>query len=365
MPLTALKYFGTNADKTSSTDYCCYCYQEGRYTEDLTMDQMISSSLEYPDSYHSEDGRTLSEAEAELRMRLQLVTLKRWQLRQETQDEYQNAVNRTLVYIQQHLAEPIDLVRLADIACLSRFHFHRIFKAVMDESPGEYLKRIRLEIAAFKLRTTRHTLAQIADEVGYQSQHSLSRAFHKHFGKSPSAYRKEPSDLSVPIRRNECPVFLTPEIRTVPTEKVICVRLVQPHLQINAYTEAWAKLFRLTGENGIPDANHRYYSFSHNAPTITQPEKQHIYVGVGQPQANQTKKTTGIQHLERGQYAVFTYQGPHHQLSDVYCFIYRYWLPRSEYYVRDCIMFERYLNSLRQVEENQLITEVYIPIAKR
>lgn len=365
MPLTALKYFGTNADKSTTSDYCCYCYQEGKYTEELTLDEMITSSLEYPDSYHSDDGRRLSTPEAELRMRLQLVTLKRWQVKDSTQDEYLTAVNRVLIYMRQHMAQPIDLACLAEVACISRFHFHRIFKAVMNESPGEYLKRIRLETAAFKLRTTSHSLAQIADEIGYQSHYSLSRAFRNHFGQSPSVYRKEPSDLSVPIQRTECAVFLEPEIRIVDRKEVLCIRLVKPHQEIHAYMEGWERLFCLTGKNGMPDHQNQYYSFSHSAPTITRPEKQHIYVATNRITKTRVKTPLGIQQLEGGRYSVFTYQGPHHQLTDVYCFIYRYWLPRSEYYVRDCTMFEHYLNSPRQVEEEQLITEVYIPVAHR
>ena len=59
---------------------------------------------------------------------------------------------------------------------------------------------------------------------------------------------------------------------------------------------------------------------------------------------------------------MFTHKGSHIDLNYIYCNIYRYWLPNSNYKLRDIVRFEKYLNSPNMYNENDLITEIYIPI---
>ena len=107
----------------------------------------------------------------------------------ETNNEYNKAINQSVDYINEHLNESIDLKKIAGIANVSEFHFHRIFKAYIGESVGTYISRLRLENAAQKLQITDFTLTEIAEKTGYQSQYSLSKAFKKHFGLTPSAFK--------------------------------------------------------------------------------------------------------------------------------------------------------------------------------
>src|SRR4051812_7278493 len=65
--------------------------------------------------------------------------------------EYARRMNRVLNYIDLHIDQPLALADLADVANFSRFHFHRIFQAWMNETLGDYSRRRRLEKAAFRL----------------------------------------------------------------------------------------------------------------------------------------------------------------------------------------------------------------------
>ena len=65
--------------------------------------------------------------------------------------EYERRMHRVLAHIDEHLEEPLDLPRLAEVACFSPFHFHRLFSAWMGETFGDYLRRRRLEVAARRL----------------------------------------------------------------------------------------------------------------------------------------------------------------------------------------------------------------------
>jgi AraC family transcriptional regulator len=62
--------------------------------------------------------------------------------------DYQRRVNAVIDYIEEHIDEKLTLDLLAGIACFSEFHFHRVFKTVINESLNDYVRRVRLEKAA-------------------------------------------------------------------------------------------------------------------------------------------------------------------------------------------------------------------------
>ncbi len=79
---------------------------------------------------------------------------------------------------------------MAQNACLSRYHFQRVFERTVGESPGALRKRMLLERAAYELRTTKTAITLLAFDADYQTPEGFSRAFRKAFGLSPKAYRQ-------------------------------------------------------------------------------------------------------------------------------------------------------------------------------
>lgn len=362
MPMTVAEHFGTNGNGSPNTDYCCFCFQNGHFTHDLSMAETITNAVSF---YGSEkiDGRTQTKDELTLKMHTLFPTLKRWNTHEITHQEYFKAVNRAVVFINEHLHEPINLYDLAGIAHISGFHFHRLFKAMMSESPGEYIQRLRLEKAVFKLQTTKQTILEIAEQTGYQSSHALSKAFKKRFDISPSVFRKQSLHLSVPI---ETPVFIRiePEIREIKAKQVITVRVVNPFVNADAFIHAWKKLCAFAGVNGIPDNEHEYFTLSRDISTITQPNLYRSFVCITANPDIKPKGEFGKQTIDGGLYAVFTYKGAYANLERLYCFIYRNWIPNSQYEFRDIAFFEKFLNSPDTVKQDDLLTEVYIPVSR-
>jgi transcriptional regulator GlxA family with amidase domain len=91
--------------------------------------------------------------------------------------------------IDRTYAEPLDVARLAEIACVSEAHFIRGFRATFGETPHRYLQRRRVERAMFLLRETDRSVTDVSLDVGFTSLGTFSRTFHEIVGLSPREYR--------------------------------------------------------------------------------------------------------------------------------------------------------------------------------
>lgn len=97
----------------------------------------------------------------------------------------QNAVG----HIETHFGEACTLQTLADIAGLSRFHFVRMFGAVVGQSPNQYLINTRMRAASDQLLTTATPIAQIAFDVGFNDISHFYACFRETFGCTPRQWR--------------------------------------------------------------------------------------------------------------------------------------------------------------------------------
>ena len=88
--------------------------------------------------------------------------------------EYQLRINKVTDYIHNHIDQPLSLQKMAGIACFSPFHFHRVFTILTGETPTDYIKRTRIEIARL---------------CGFSSLSLLSRNFRLHFSMTIREFR--------------------------------------------------------------------------------------------------------------------------------------------------------------------------------
>ena len=93
-------------------------------------------------------------------------------------------------YIQAHLNETLDRETLAQVAGFSVSHLHRVFTAAMRESIAAYVRRVRLERAARKLRMGAIDIGEVALAAGYETHAAFGKAFKQQYGLSPSAFRQ-------------------------------------------------------------------------------------------------------------------------------------------------------------------------------
>ncbi|QNK01427.1 helix-turn-helix domain-containing protein [Dyella telluris] len=100
------------------------------------------------------------------------------------------AMRRVLDAIHGRLGEKITLQEIADAACLSRFHFARLFRRSTGRSPMEYLLHARLEYAKTLLRRGAMPISDIAATIGFADQSHLTRHFRRAVGMTPRQYAR-------------------------------------------------------------------------------------------------------------------------------------------------------------------------------
>jgi AraC family transcriptional regulator len=100
------------------------------------------------------------------------------------------ARERVLAYVEQHLGERLTLDALAGAACMSRFHFSRMFRASMGESPMAYVARRRLESAERLLAQGKRPICEIAVTLGFCDQSHFTRLFRHRTGLTPGEFAR-------------------------------------------------------------------------------------------------------------------------------------------------------------------------------
>jgi AraC-like DNA-binding protein len=94
------------------------------------------------------------------------------------------------VFIDENFREPIDLDLLSREACLSRYHFHRLFTRIYQITPHQYLTRKRIGQARQSLAGKDFTIMEICNDIGFESIGSFSSLFKKENGYAPLNYRR-------------------------------------------------------------------------------------------------------------------------------------------------------------------------------
>jgi transcriptional regulator GlxA family with amidase domain len=112
--------------------------------------------------------------------------------------------SEVLAWARGHLAEPLDVERLADRASLSVRQFTRAFTASIGVSPAKAIERLRLESARADIETNEHSMARIARDNGFENPERMRCAFIRAFGEPPQSIRRRAGarrSLSLAARR--------------------------------------------------------------------------------------------------------------------------------------------------------------------
>lgn len=111
-------------------------------------------------------------------------------LRAATREELARRVGVATAFLHASLDRNVSIEEAARVACLSPFHFHRLFSAFHGITPHRYLTKLRLERARALLRHADREVADVAADCGFESTTSFTTLFKRTFGTTPGAIRK-------------------------------------------------------------------------------------------------------------------------------------------------------------------------------
>jgi AraC-like DNA-binding protein len=98
---------------------------------------------------------------------------------------------RSRDYLAAGLDQPMRLADAAREACLSPYHYHRLFTQTFGETPHEFLTRVRIDRAKRLLARDQLSVTDVCFAVGYESLGSFSTRFRSLVGRSPSDYQRQ------------------------------------------------------------------------------------------------------------------------------------------------------------------------------
>lgn len=271
---------------------------------------------------------------------------------------YEDRILRVVKYIHANPAGDLSLDRLAEVAAMSRFHWHRVFHGMMGETCADMVRRVRLHQAALLLAQQATPVAQIADAVGYPSLQSFGRAFRGAYGMSPSAYRKQRTPLVVVER-------LKPEdykMFDVKIEERAEMRLAGL-THSGAYAgiaEKFEQLSALATTRGIWPKVRGVAGMYEGDPAELPEAELRSFAGL--ILASDAIQPTGLEArvYPAGRVAVLSFTGPYSSLSEAYQFLYGRWLPESGEEPAEAPCYEIYLNSPADTPAEKLQTEICV-----
>ncbi len=278
-----------------------------------------------------------------------------------TRLDHAGRIARVADHIADHLDAPLDLERLAGVACFSPYHFHRIYRLTMGETPDQTVRRLRLHRAAVDLGRGAGDLSAVARRAGYGSAEAFSRAFAQAYGQPPSAFRARRVPATRPPGRTEIRTMHDVTIRDFEGARLCGL----PHRgDYNAIGSTFDRLVALAGPQGLLGAGTRCFGIYYDDPETTPVAERRAFAGLTLPSGHAGGEGLEVVDLGAGPVAVLLHKGPYADLEGAYRYLYGTWLPGSGHEPDDRPSFEEYLNDPKALPASEWLTAVCLPLAR-
>lgn len=293
----------------------------------------------------------------------------------EQQNLYIQRINHIINYIRQHLTEDLSLNALAEEACFSPYHFHRIFKSITGETINEIVNRLRLERAAALLKGSPHlSILDAALDSGFNSASSFSRAFKNQYGFAPRQWdRKRPLKESkngevlegfphyTLDKLSEVDEFEV-EVRELPVQRLAYIRVTNAYGSPQRIMEACEQLLLWYEAQGGNLRETTLIGMSQDDPDITPFELCRYDFCLTVPDHWMGEGEINIQMFPPCQIAYIHCEGDIFRVDRAWQYLYRYWLPRSRYQPDNLPAMEIYRKLPSEIGWERFDLECAVPV---
>jgi AraC-like DNA-binding protein/predicted transcriptional regulator YdeE len=278
-------------------------------------------------------------------------------------------INIVLKYIEENLDADIHLDMLAEKCALSRYHFHRIFKALVGDPPLRYVETRRLARAGHDLQHTNRRVIDIAFDYGFRSHESFIRAFKKKYRLTPSMFRKIGPKVHLPdggeisplnLKLSHGKVRFNPRI--VHRSAFTIAGLSYSGRDTGAVYLLWERFWETYGGKVNQDHKISFMGACFHDIDMRHKEVFIYYAGFETDPCDVIPAEMKTIPIPENDYAVFTHRGPINKIETTYDRLYTHWLPHSEHTPTmdlDIIILDRRFNGMDEKSE----VDILIPIA--
>lgn len=288
-------------------------------------------------------------------------------------DIYVQRVNAVMDHVESHLADDLQLERLAEVAQFSPFHFHRIFAATTGETLSRFINRVRLERSTVLMRQhPARALTQIAYECGFSSSSAFTRSFRERYQTTPSVWRARRHALSpnqteemtppdVLLKQIEEPWSTPVQLVQLDPCEVGYVRHFGPFQgQSQIFTKMFSELYQWATPLGyVTDATLILAAY-HDSPTLTSEEHLRVSACIEVPKEAKPSGAIGRMQMAGGLHAVGSFVLSPKDYEAAWNWMWGHWLPNSGYEPTDSPAFERYVNPSQTADSMDV--EICIPV---
>lgn len=296
--------------------------------------------------------------------------------------EYIKSLNKAFYFIEDHLQESLSLEKVADIACYSPYHFHRIFKAITHETLNEYITRKRVEKAALLLQRNRSAvIAEIYHQCGFNSNSVFTRAFNRYYGISPTAFRKaNPSPYSkisqTDSKNGKNPPNFDSYLYNM--ENLMKWLASKAEIEIKTIEETPVAFLTQIGDEGMGDTFYQLMKWArpkglldkpdfkmgtiyHDSFKVTPAEKVRMSICLLLDEPVAVDGEVGLSKIEGGKYIVANSELSVEEISKAWTALF-IWMNENGYQKAGKTPFEIYHNDFNTHPEKKCIMEMYIPV---
>ena len=290
--------------------------------------------------------------------------------------EYAQRIDRVIDYLRGNLHRSVKLTELANVACFSEFHFHRIFTAVSGETLNNFTNRLRLEKAARLLRYSDQSLTEVALDCGFSSSATFSRAFRSGYDTSPSQFRKSgeikkskickelfPKDaygltLSAEEKKAAFPVRLI----DIPERQVAYIRVTNAFELDRVQTALktvieWAKSQDIFSQGIL-------FGMTVDDPHVTPKHLYRYEVCLASSLPFECREGMSKLEMPAMRYAAIKVSGDIHKVATAWDYLYRDWLVNSPYQPEHAPALEVFLDKESAMDWSHFELDLCLPIRK-
>ncbi|MCG8699237.1 MAG: AraC family transcriptional regulator [Bacteroidales bacterium] len=298
--------------------------------------------------------------------------------------EYIHRINKVIDYIERNMDTQLNVKSIAEVACFSPFHFHRIFTAFKGETLNQFLKRKRIEKAASLLLQNKETpVAEIATYVGFQSDSVFCRSFKDYFNMSAQAFRANWDDIKLrknnqfnskndkladdhtmyfgSIENNKIWREIMDkkiEIKEMPELKLIYCRHVGA---FDGIGRAYDKLAHWAGPRGLFNSHTKGVTVYHDNPSVTEIEKLQQSACFTVDREVVTEGEIGFMTMPGGTHLVGSFEVNAQEFELAWKAVCMR-LAESGYQPRDAFPYELYHNNHEEHPERKFILDICVPV---